>query len=865
ESRWEFYGRSTDNEDYKFGYYDSKAQLLDSIAFLAPYYLIVKSSGNNRSENGPAVGQPYWRYNSSGVMASAGQRPSGMSSNDGYDIISTYGNAKNILTVGAVSGLAYGYNKTEDVLMSSFSSFGPTDDGRIKPDVVADGVDVLSPVATTNSSYSAFSGTSMASPNTTGSLLLLQQYYSQLHAGSFMRSATLKGLTIHTADEAGDTPGPDYKFGWGLVNVGKAAEVIRSNNTGTHQIHENVLNNGGNFSTTVIASGNGPLTVTIAWTDPKASVETSNVLNNPAKKLVNDLDVRITRGATTYRPWILNPSVPAAAATTGDNLLDNVERINIYDAVPGESYTITVTHKGSLERGTQAYSMIVSGVGGTAYCTSAASSNAGSRIENFSFGSINNTNPAGCTTYNNFTNLSTTVEPGQSIPFSVTVGSCDATSNPKIVKIFVDFNNNGNFTDAGELVATSNAITTGAFTGNIVIPSVALAGNTSIMRVVVQETSNAANVNPCGSYANGETHDYRISYKSASNDLSMNDLVAPVSGACPNPAQQVTVRIRNSGNVTKTNVPLTVQIKDGTTTVATLNATYPGAIEPSGVATYTFPSTFNSVGGTNYSFKVFSGDATDQNRSNDTINTTVTISELLQAPTAAGVVCGNTAILKVSNPNPSGNYFWYTSPTGNASFATGANATTNNIPANNTFYVGTGARGNVGPMNNAQWGQGGGYLSGSANYIKYTSSVPIILETAKLYTKTSGKIDFIVADILSTSGTGYTYAAISTTTIDVYATSPNQGAGTQNGFDPADNGADFYLNLFLPAGSHAIIIRPQGNANLFRNNNVTGDPYPFSLGNLISFTGNSASSATDPNYFQSFYYYMYNMKVRTAD
>ena len=865
QSRWEFWGRSTDNEDYKFGYYDDRAQLLDSIAYNAPYYLIVKSAGNNRTENGPSVGQPYWRYNSSGSMASAGNRPSGISDNDGYDIISTYGTAKNILTVGAVSGLPFGYNKSEDVLLSSFSSFGPTDDGRIKPDVVADGVDVLSPVATTNTSYSSFSGTSMATPSTTGSLLLLQQYYAQLHSNSFMRSATLKAIAIHTADEAGDTPGPDYRFGWGLLNIGKAADVIKSNNTGNHQVHEKVLNAGASFTTNVIASGNGPLTVTIAWTDPKGNVELMNVLNNTARKLVNDLDIRITKGATTYMPWVLMPTIPDAAAQTGDNVLDNVEKINVPDAIPGETYTVTITHKGTLQRGTQAYSLVMSGVGGQTYCTSAATSAAGARINNFTFGTINNNNPAGCTTYNNFTNLTTLVEPGQSLPFSVAVGSCDATNNQKIVKIFIDFNNNGNFTDAGELVATSNAMASGTFTGNILIPSSANAGNSSLLRIVVEETSNAADVTACGSYTNGETQDYRISYRSASNDLAITDLVNPVTGNCSSASQQVTIRVRNTGLVDKTNVPLTVVIKNGNTLVTSLNATYPGVIASSAVATYTFQTPFNAVPGTTYNFQIFSSDGTDQNRSNDTLKTTVTIAELIGAPTASGVICGTNALLKVNNPDPSANYFWYTSATGNSSITMGATTNTTTIPANNTYYVGTGAKGTVGPVTNDTWGQAGGYLSGNANYIKYSAAVPVILETAKLYTRTSGKIDFIVADIISTSGTGYSYSAISTTTIDVYSTSPNQGAGTQNSFDPQDPGADFYLNLFLPAGDHVIIIRPQGTANLFRNNNVSGSPYPFTLGNLISITGNSATLDTDPNYYQKFYYGLYNMKVRTSD
>lgn len=378
-NRWEFYGRPNATEDYKFGYYSGDAQSLDSIAYNAPYYLIVKAAGNNRIENGPAVGQTYWGYStaSPNTLVNLGPRPAGISSNDGYGIISWDANAKNILTVGAVAGLPAGYVNAAGVTMSSFSSWGPTDDGRIKPDIVADGVSVTSCTATSNTSYASMSGTSMATPNATGSLFLLQEYYSKLKPGAFMRSATLKGLAIHTADEAGADPGPDYRFGWGLLDVEKAAAVITaavpSNNaaTSSHLLYENVLNNGDTYTLPVVASGQGPLVATISWTDVKGTVELVNTLNNPAKKLVNDLDLRVSDGTNTTLPWVLDPATPASAATRGDNITDNVERINIDNPVAGTSYAITVRHKGALSRGQQAYSLIVSGVGGTAPCVTA--------------------------------------------------------------------------------------------------------------------------------------------------------------------------------------------------------------------------------------------------------------------------------------------------------------------------------------------------------------------------------------------------------------------------------------------------------------------------------------------------------------
>jgi hypothetical protein len=273
--RWEFWGNPGDTVDIKFGYYDADARIWDSIAYIAPYYLIAKAGGNNPGETGPAVGQPYWRMNSQQQMISAGNRPAGISNNAGYNTIATYGCSKNILTLGAVNPIPGGYNQPSNVVQASFSSLGPTGDGRIKPDVVADGVNVLSSISTADNAYDIYSGTSMATPATAGSSFLLQEYYGKLHHDSLMLSATLKGLLIHTADEAGNSPGPDYTFGWGLVDIEKAAAVITADNTDqSQQIKQSSLTQGtkDQETFTVTASGKMPVSATICWTDPPGTV-----------------------------------------------------------------------------------------------------------------------------------------------------------------------------------------------------------------------------------------------------------------------------------------------------------------------------------------------------------------------------------------------------------------------------------------------------------------------------------------------------------------------------------------------------------------------------------------------------------------
>jgi hypothetical protein len=137
-TQWEWWGDTTisKTEDYKFGLYDSQSRAWDQIAYNSPYYLIVKSAGNSHGDNGPAAGQPYYLGSSNTLSRQA------RNDQNGYDQIATNGGAKNILSVAAVGILSDGYNQPADVTLGDFSSWGPTDDGRIKPDIAGVGVGV---------------------------------------------------------------------------------------------------------------------------------------------------------------------------------------------------------------------------------------------------------------------------------------------------------------------------------------------------------------------------------------------------------------------------------------------------------------------------------------------------------------------------------------------------------------------------------------------------------------------------------------------------------------------------------------------------------------------------------------------------
>jgi hypothetical protein len=245
--------------------------------------------------------------------------------------------------------------------MSSFSSYGPTDDGRVKPDICGKGVNVRSCTSTSDSSYSSYSGTSMSSPNVAGTLLLLQQHFKNVKGG-FMRSATLRGLAIHTADEAGSAIGPDYKFGWGLLNAERAAVLISNDNVDA-MIKENTLNQAASYTFNFEPNdASKAISGTICWTDPTGTIVNNSIVDYYAPALVNDLDFRISKSNTTNFPWKLNPATVTAAATKADNTVDNVEKIEV--AAGDGTYTVTINHKGNLMNALQKYSLLLSNIKG---------------------------------------------------------------------------------------------------------------------------------------------------------------------------------------------------------------------------------------------------------------------------------------------------------------------------------------------------------------------------------------------------------------------------------------------------------------------------------------------------------------------
>lgn len=333
------YGIRTDRvPDWYFGSYIPVSRDWDRIMYNAPYYLMVTAAGNSQKsrDNGtPISGTPEM----------------------GYDLLLGFATSKNGITVAAADVKTNDQGELIRAMVTPYSSFGPLDDGRIKPDIAAHGINIYTTGSTDNQEYEIAQGTSVATPGVTGSMLLLQQYHEELE-GRFMKAATLKGLVLHTADDV-NTPGPDYKMGWGVINSKSAVELM-ANKGYSSLIAEETLMEGERRTYTVTANGKDPLSASISWTDPATGHVNTSLLNDRTPALVNDLDIRITKDGKTYFPWKLNGTHAEVPAIKGDNKVDPFEKIDLEGAEG--TFTITITHKNKLDGGLQDFSLIVSGI-----------------------------------------------------------------------------------------------------------------------------------------------------------------------------------------------------------------------------------------------------------------------------------------------------------------------------------------------------------------------------------------------------------------------------------------------------------------------------------------------------------------------
>ena len=230
---------------------------------------------------------------------------------------------KNVLAVANLNALGQ---------LVETSSRGPAADGRIKPDISAHGQDQLSTAP--ENTYDPFGGTSSAAPTAASSIAQLYQGYRNLHAGNNPDAGLIKAAILNTADDLGNA-GPDFKYGWGLLNAYKAYQILSNNFVQSDSIaHDSVQTHVVQIPPN-IEQGK----IMLYWTDPAAAA-------NSSKALVNDLDLIVRDpSSTVHFPYILDTSPDSIAlntpATTGVDTLNNMEQVVIQNPGAG-NYTIEI-------------------------------------------------------------------------------------------------------------------------------------------------------------------------------------------------------------------------------------------------------------------------------------------------------------------------------------------------------------------------------------------------------------------------------------------------------------------------------------------------------------------------------------------
>ncbi|HYH45740.1 MAG TPA: S8 family serine peptidase, partial [Thermoanaerobaculia bacterium] len=252
--------------------------------------------------------------------------------------------AKNPIHIGALN--------SDGSSMTGFSSWGPCDDGRLKPIVSAPGCEtgrvtgetsILSSFNTSNTAYGGFCGTSMATPATAGVVaMLIEDWRARGFGGATARPlpALVKSMLIHTARDLG-TDGPDFHHGYGLVDSKGLIDLLRA---GTGTLGTGTTNWGTDSATNAsvdsffvtVPAGTGELKASLAWDDAAAAAFVANAL-------INNLDLELVApdGVTIHRPFVNSAANPHLAATTGINNLDNQEQVLVTNPAAG-NWTVRV-------------------------------------------------------------------------------------------------------------------------------------------------------------------------------------------------------------------------------------------------------------------------------------------------------------------------------------------------------------------------------------------------------------------------------------------------------------------------------------------------------------------------------------------
>ena len=425
-----------------------------------------------------------------------------------------------------------------------------------------------------------------------------------------------------------------------------------------------------NGGVTYQLSGTSPNQVlTIEWTNAKWDFNAPvGVISFQVKlyETTNIIEFIYKQEAGSIAPNGGGASIGLTATGTGNNSF-----LSLSDASDNPSVSSTVETSNILSKPAtgQIYRWIP-------YCSASATNITGEKISNFTYNTINNTS-ASTGGYENFSSTATTVFlfPNSTLPFSTTISSFVPTDE---IRIFIDFNHDGDFNDAGETVYTSTGpLSSGTVTGNIVIPALSssVLGGRTKLRIRLHDTGNGPNATACGSSTTGQVEDYTI------------DIQNCLSGNITSQPQNVFICNGSSGSITigTTGTNLTYQWQISTNggstfTDLTNNTTY------SGVTSKTLNITGASLAISSYQYRVvMNGTCTQANTTSAAAILTVNTPAAMTTNPVDGKGCAGTSVSFISAASGSSpSYQWQVSTDGGFNYtdvngATSATLTLSNL------------------------------------------------------------------------------------------------------------------------------------------------------------------------------------------
>lgn len=381
------WGTNTGSGLCAFGCYSSLERSVDTFLWEHPDHLLVVSAGNagkdtdqNGVIDGDSIGSPATAKNVLTVGSTENNRPA---------LTQRWGDSS--WSFPPVSYLAEPIrsDRISDNPngLAAFSSRGPTDDGRIKPEIVAPGVKIISarshtPVAQNrtenmayNRDYMYDSGTSMSAPMISGMAALVRQWLAQEHgiitpSAALVKALLLNGATNLSPGQYGAGEGreipeawPNSAEGWGRANLMATIGL----GDGNFMFHDNRagLQTGEVTSYTLTLSPRQSIRASLTWTDYPAAA-------NASKTLVNDLDLSvIAPDGALVAIGNARASIPAACrdTTSGADRCNNVESVEFVAQKAG-TYIIRIRAAG-VARGPQAFALATGSVRATAAPASA--------------------------------------------------------------------------------------------------------------------------------------------------------------------------------------------------------------------------------------------------------------------------------------------------------------------------------------------------------------------------------------------------------------------------------------------------------------------------------------------------------------